>query len=161
MTAVTFEFTDEQREKYAGELLRESNPFKAALIVFGDKEIGRCAFVAAEWPHDPRIIKYQQDILNSKKVGEFLPTKEGILQILDTWIKNDKFDLKDRLNSVKMMADISGWIAKPETTIPVNLNVTSNVMVVKEHQTTDEWEKQLKAQQEKLTTRDDSAAVRH
>lgn len=159
MVAVTFQFTDEQREKYAGELLRQPDPFKAALTVFGDAEIGRVAYVAATWPSDIKVIKYQQDILGSKRVGEFLPTKEGILQTLNTWIRNDKFDLKERLNAVKLMADISGWIIKPEVTVPVNLNVTSNVMVVKDTGSDEDWEKKARQQQAKLTERDDEPAV--
>lgn len=159
MVAVTFEFTDEQRKEYAGELLRTPDPFKAALIVFGDAEIGRVAYVAATWPSDIKVVRYQQEILGSKRVGEFLPTKEGILQTLDTWIKNDNFDIKERLSAIKLMADISGWIVKPEVTVPVNLNVTSNVMVVKDLGTNDDWEKKARDQQANLTKRDNEPAV--
>lgn len=165
MLPVTFVFTDQHRDEYAAELLREPDAFKAALQVFGDKQedIARVAYVAATWPKDPDIIRRQRVLLKDKKIADLLPSKEAVVHRLWTWCELTTVGIDDKLKAIKLMADISGWIAKPETTIPINFNTTNNVMVVKEKGASDdEWEKSLKKQQQELTKRDDeSTAVRH
>jgi len=156
---VSFQFTDDQRVQYAAELLREPNAFQAALAVFGESEIGRCAYVAATWPEDPRILALQGRLLKDGGAKSFLPTKDEAVRSLWEMTKQKGIGVDDKVKCIKLMAEIQSWIQKDS--IPVQVNVTSNVMVVKDKGDDDSWEKALKAQQEKLTKRDEPAAIRH
>lgn len=113
MVTVNFEFTDEHREKFAGELLRNPNkPMDAALVVFGTERMGVTAFVAAEWPNDPKIVEITNKLLGSKGVDAFMPTKEAAA--IRVWQWTNEGPKEERIKAMKLLAEISGWIEKPD-----------------------------------------------
>lgn len=114
--APKFTFTDEHKEKFAAELLRNpSQPFEAAVIVFGADNVSACAYTATEWPTDAKIIELQQRLLKDDKAsGELVPTKNAALLRIWEWTEKKELDIETKLKAMKLIADMQGWIIKPE-----------------------------------------------
>lgn len=113
MVTVNYQFTDAEREKFAGELLRNPNkPMDAAIAVFGTDKMGVTAYVAAEWPSDPKITEITNKLVGSKGVSEFMPTKEAAAIRIWQWTNEGPKD--ERIKAMKLLAEVSGWIEKPE-----------------------------------------------
>ncbi len=143
---------------FAAALLHNpEKPFDAAITVFGHGNIGKAAYAATYWPVDPQIIEITQSLLKDKGVASFLPSREAVLR--RAWeLAQKTTDVESFTKVAKLMAEINGWIAKDGPS--VHVAVSSNVMVVKDQGSNDAWEKALRAQQEKLTSRDETA-TRH
>lgn len=162
MVAVSFEFTDEQREAYAAQLLRTPSPFDAAVVVFGSAkaDIGKVAFVASTWPKDPVIIEITQRLLKGKGVESFLPTKEAAMRRIWEWTGSG-FDIEQQIKAMKLLGEFSGWISKPDVVIAPNATINNGVMVIESHGNTETWEESLKRQQTALTKHDAKPALSH
>jgi len=115
MATVDFQFTDAQREQFAGELLRNPlKPMDAAIAVFGTERMGVTAFVAAEWPNDPKILEITNKLLGTKEgASAFMPTKEAAAIRIWQWTNEGPKD--ERIKAMKLLAEVSGWIEKPDT----------------------------------------------
>lgn len=111
----SFVFTDEQREKFAAELIRTPDkPLDAAMaaISYEQKDVGKCAYAASVWPSDPQIIEIQKRLTAADKIGELLPTKEQA--ILRIWDWTSKGSTDEKVKAMKLLAEIGGWIVKPD-----------------------------------------------
>lgn len=159
MTAVSFTFEEGQKEAFARANLRLNDSFKAALEVFGEKNIGKVAYVSQEWPTDIEVQAISARLTQKGITSDLLPTKETVL--LELWNKAKGAPLDDFTKAVKMMAEISGWIIKPDNNFNIQNNVVSNVMMVKDHGTNDDWEAKARKQQADLTRRDDEPQSIH
>ena len=111
--AVSFTFTDADKKAYAAELLRQPGKvMDAAIVVFGTSNMGRTAYVAATWPLDPEIIRLQRELMTGADVTSVLPTKEQAQLKLWNWAQGD--DRDTGLKAMKLLAEIAGWIVKPD-----------------------------------------------
>lgn len=110
-----FKYTEAERLKYAGELLREpENPIKCAQRIWGGGQdvIGFCAWAASAWPNDPEFQALQRSLISEQGEDSFLPTKrEAVLRIWN-WTETGSKD--EKIKAMKLLAEISGWIEKPE-----------------------------------------------
>lgn len=114
-TNVPFVFTDDNWNAYAEALLREPDPFKAALRVFNkDDEVGRALWVSTYWKDDVRIKSIQSRLIKENGEAEYLPKKEDALKELWKFGQDDKITHKERIAAIKLLAEINGWIAKPD-----------------------------------------------
>ncbi len=150
MTSVSINYviTDAEKRKLAAEFLRNpGEPLKAALAVFGPKEMGKCSWVALALPDDLEILSYQAEITKSRgNLGDLLPTKEALAMRVWQWTK-DGVDIDSKIKAAKLLAEVMDWIPKPGTSVQVNVN--STVMEVPVSTSTEEWEKTLRDQQAK------------
>lgn len=110
-----FEFTDEHKEQFARELLRNPVPFEAAIAVFGAEKVGVNAFVATAWPTDDKVIEFQREILKDDgEAGMLVPTKNAALLRVWEWTESKNVDIETKLKAMKLLADMQGWIVKPD-----------------------------------------------
>lgn len=107
--------------------------------------------IAQEWVNDPEVLKICSE-LQGNGVAANVPTKEAIVkELLDLGRSSIGEELSDRLKAYELAVKMLGYIAPPQTNVQSNTLVTHNrVMVVREFPSDDEWERQAKAQQQRL-----------
>lgn len=160
------EVTNESEEKaaYAALLLRERDPFKAALSLFPDNT-NRALWVANHWPNDAEVKEEQARLIGEDEGASFLPSKVELAR--DIWQRMQGTTLpsgvtipptpEEYAKLAKLYADVRGFIEKPQT----NVNVTTNVQRVVEvpvFQSENEWEAAAAKQQRELLN---NARTRH
>lgn len=159
------EVTNESEEKaaYAALLLKERDPFKAALQLFPDNT-NRALWVANHWPNDAEV-KAEQSRLSEEEGDSFLLSKREFLQDIEARMKGTTYPngtvvpttAEEYAKLAKLYAETRGFIEKPQT----NVNVTTNVQRVVEvpvFQSESEWEAAAARQQRELL---DNARTRH
>lgn len=103
----------EEKKAFAIAWLKQSDPFKAAVDVFGPTNAGKCLKVADEWPRDPFVLQCQKDLIEEQGEEAFLPTKAAaarkVLDIADGFAHADY-----KLKALRLYAEIMGYIVKPE-----------------------------------------------
>jgi hypothetical protein len=149
---------DESQEKvaYAGLLLKERDPFKAALSLFPNNT-NRALWVANHWPVDPEVKEAQAKLTAEGGEMGFLPDKAELAR--DIWERMQGTKTADgRTISptadeysklAKLYADVRGFIEKPQN----NQNVTvviPKAIEVPTHGTNEEWEQAAAKQQQDL-----------
>jgi hypothetical protein len=139
----------ELKTRFAEELLREPNEFKAALIVFPN-DVATAMRVAGEWAHDTFVASEKLRLLDDLGPKAFLISKEDQAKDIYAIAQDEKLDVEVRLKAHRLYAEIMGNIEKPQTGVNVNVGVQSHVMVVKDHGTDDEWESKAIKQQARL-----------
>lgn len=88
--------------------------FIAASKLFpGEKNIGRCCEVSFVWPADP-IVTMELEKLKKDKPNDKIPSKEEAIELMWTLAKNDKVPAKDRAATVRLIAEMLGYIKKDE-----------------------------------------------
>lgn len=111
----SFVFTDEHWEAFAAALLEEKDTFQAALRVFNNQEdLGRACWINANWVHDTRIKAIQERLLKENGIEAYLPTKHKAVRKLWEFAEDSTVKHSDRIKAVQLMAELSGWILKPE-----------------------------------------------
>jgi len=149
----------EKRKRFAVELLKDpSDPFKAAIAVFGDNT-GAALEASYRWPNDPIVKGYMQKAIDELGDLHFLPSKAEIARVAHSLAVDERVAVEDRLKAIRLYADIRGFIDKQGATINNNILTTNKVMIVKDHGADTDWEQQLAAQQARLI--DDANATIH
>jgi len=128
------------------------DPFKAALALLPAKEdLSTALKIAHEWPVDPDVIAARDGALKDDGPLSFLPTKAEACRHI--WDKATKgiMEPDEYTRMMKLYCDTMGFIEKPQTTVQNNVqNVQSNVMVIKDGGSDEDWETGLRKQQETL-----------
>lgn len=150
-----------RKEQFAALSLREPDAFKVALVIYPN-DTGRALRVANEWPNDPQVKTIRESLIDAEEDGEtaFLPSKADACRLAWNIARDaDKFT-EDRLKALRLYGEMRGFIEKPAA-VQVNnqTNVAMRVLVVKDHGSNDDWEKQLRSQQKRLINGDYSASV--
>lgn len=143
----------EEKAAYAALLLKERDPFKAALQLFPDNT-NRALWVANHWPIDTEVKAEQVRLMGEDDGSSFLPSKAELAR--DIWQRMQGTTLasgvtipptpEEYAKLAKLYADVRGFIEKPQT----NVNVTTNVQRVVEmpvFQDEDAWEAAAAKQQ--------------
>ncbi len=154
----------EEKAAYAALLLKERDPFKAALQLFPDNT-NRALWVANHWPIDAEVKAEQERLMGEDDGSSFLPSKAELAR--DIWQRMQGTTLangvaipptpEEYAKLAKLYADVRGFIEKPQT----NVNVTTNVQRVVEvpvFQSESEWENAAARQQRELL---ENARTRH
>lgn len=155
---------NQEKAAYAALLLKERDPFKAALQLFPNNT-NRALWVANHWPNDHEV-KAEQNRL-TKEGGEmsFLPGKAELAS--DIWQRMQGTTLANGVTIpptpdeysklAKLYADVRGFIEKPQTSV----NVVNNIPRVVEMPVfadESEWETEAARQQRELL---ENARTRH
>jgi hypothetical protein len=149
--AVDYVFTDEDKRAFAAALLRTPNdPMAAAVAVFGSDNAGtgKRLYAAAWLVQSPEIIALQQSLLSNGGVKKFLNSKEDLARRVWEWTEKG-YSIEDRIKAAKLYAEIMDFLPKPGTAINVTANVRA-VMEVPTSASSEQWERELAAQQERL-----------
>lgn len=154
----------EEKAAYAALLLKERDPFKAALQLFPDNT-NRALWVANHWPNDAEVKAEQERLIGVDDGASFLPSKAELAR--DIWQRMQGTTLpsgvvipptpEEYAKLAKLYADVRGFIEKPQT----NVNVTTNVQRVVEvpvFQDESSWEAAAARQQRELLN---NARTRH
>lgn len=157
---------NESQEKaaYAALLLKERDPFKAALQLFPNNT-NRALWVANHWPIDPEVIEAKAALMADAGEMGFLPGKAELAN--DIWQRMQGTQTADGrtipptaeeyAKLAKLYADVRGFIEKPQT----NVNVVNNIPRVVEMPVfadESEWEAAAARQQRELLA---NARTRH
>lgn len=149
---------DESKEKaaYASLLLKERDPFKAALSLFPNNT-NRALWVANHWPNDPEVIEAKTALMQEGGDMGFLPDKAELAR--DIWnrmqgaVTADGRTIPptadDYAKLAKLYADVRGFIEKPQNNQNVTV-VVPKAIEVPTHGTNDEWELAAAKQQQEL-----------
>lgn len=153
----------EEKAAYAALLLKERDPFKAALQLFPDNT-NRALWVANHWPNDEEV-KAEQTRLSNEEGDSFLLSKREFLQDIEQRMRGTVYPNgavipptpEEYAKLAKLYADVRGFIEKPQT----NVNVTTNIQRVVEvpvFQDESSWEAAAAKQQRELLN---NARTRH
>lgn len=141
----------ENKRLFAKYLIRTpDNPFAAAKVVFpAQDQVGIALEVAQRWVSDAFVLAEQDKLLSTYDAKAYLPTKEMQAKDIYAIAKDDKVATEDRLKAHKQYSELMGFIEKPAPN--GQINVMQGVIIVKDHGSDDEWEKQAVAHQRALT----------
>jgi hypothetical protein len=150
-----FDNISQEKRDYAALLIKERDPFKAALLLFPEAT-NRALWVSNNWPNDPEVVA-EKDRLNREDAGAaYLLNKtelaRDILEKMKVAVKAD-----DYAKLAKLYAEVLGYIEKPQASV----NVTNNVPRVVEmpvFPTGEDWEAAAAKQQRDLLA---NARTRH
>jgi len=154
----------EEKAAYAALLLKECDPFKAALLLFPNNT-NRALWVASHWPNDAEVKAEQKRLTDEGGDMAFLPGKAELAR--DIWQRMQGTmlpngvtvlpTLEEYAKLAKLYADVCGLIEKPQA----NINLTTNVSRVVEmpvFANESEWEAEAARQQRELL---ENARTRH
>ena len=155
----------ESKEKaaYAALLLREREPFKAALVLFPNNT-NRALWVASNWPNDDEV-KAEKLRLSAEDVDSFLLSKREFLQDIEQRMRGTIYSNgavvpptpEEYAKLAKLYADVRGFIEKPQTNVNVN-NIVHRVVEVPVFGSEEDWEAAASKQQWELL---ENARSRH
>lgn len=150
--------TDEQNQKaaFAALLLREPQPFKAALMIFPDNT-NRALRIANEWPNDPEV-KAEMDRLVNDEAESLLMTKAQFLLSLEQRMKGTVYpdglvvplNTDDFTKVAKLYAETRGFIEKPQTNVNVQAAIVHRVIESPVFPSEHAWEMESERQQREL-----------
>lgn len=105
-----------------------------------------------KWINDPVVLKEKQRLLDDAGTElAFLPTKAKAARRAWELANDTAIEPKDQLAALRLFNETLGYIEKPGMNINNNVSVSGNkVMVIKDHGGTDDWERGLRENQEKL-----------
>ena len=143
---------EELKAEFARLLLQTpDDPFKAALALFPENT-NRALRVANEWPRDLAVVEARKELVEDEGEDAFLPGKAHLARSIWDRMHKETTDTENFAKLGKLYADVRGFIEKPQTNIQNNIqNTTNKVMVIRESSTSDEWETNLRKQQDRLT----------
>lgn len=155
MTADTVTETEE-KAAFAALLLRERDPFKAALTLFPNNT-NRALFVATKWPTDPEFLALQKSVRENFDELSLLPTKAQFAQLILERMEGKRPDgsiippdTEDFAKLGKLFADVLGFIEKPQAPSNSVTLIMPKVIEVPTHGTDEEWELAAGKQQHDL-----------
>lgn len=144
------------KKQFAAHLFREpQNPFKAALTVFGEDEIGWVSYAALNWKDD-EIVKNELKLLQeTTNLSDIVANKVEAMRL--AWELANSLDpfakLKEKVDALRLYSEIAGFM--PDKTVNKNIKLdeefnAKNVMLVPVHGDNEEWETDLMNQQARL-----------
>lgn len=151
--------TNESEEKaaYAALLLKENDPFKAALSLFPNNT-NRALRVANEWPKDDEVKAEVKRLRESDDVMSLLPDKADLAR--DIWQRMQGATLPNGVvipptadeysKLAKLYAEVRGFIEKPSAPSQNVTVVVPKAIEVPTHGTNEEWELAAERQQREL-----------
>ena len=147
---------DKEKAAYAAFLLKERDPFKAALQLFPNNT-NRALWVANHWPNDETVLAAKAELLQEQGEDSFLPGKSELAR--DIWQRMQGTTLpngvvipptpEEYAKLAKLYADVRGFIEKPQN----NQNVTvfiPKAIEVPTHGSDEDWEAAAERQQREL-----------
>lgn len=139
----------EHKRRFAELLLKSpGDPFPCANALFPGN-VQRAMHAAMNWPADPEVIAFMDDMEGEKGEMGFLPTKGDLGRLVWDMAKDTKLEVEDRIKAAKLYAEIRGFVEKPSTGPVVNIS-QNRVMVIESHGSDDEWSAALAQQQRTL-----------
>lgn len=105
---------NDEKRAFARAWLRQSDPFKAAVAIFGPLQASKCLKVADEWPRDLQVLKIKEELLEEGGEEAFLPSKSELARrVIDT--ADGFIHVENKLKALRLYAEVMGFITKPET----------------------------------------------
>lgn len=90
-----------------------SDPFKAAISVFGPIDVGKALRAADEWVKDEYVINRKAQLVAESGQEAFLPTKaELALKVMS--VADESRFADDKIKALRLYAEIMGHIEKPD-----------------------------------------------
>lgn len=142
----------EKKERFAELILKEEDPFKAGLLVYPDNT-ARALWVANNWPNDPDVLALKKSFVDSEGEISFLPTEADASRLAWSIARDEKNESEVRLKALELYGKFRGHIKKADVVVNTGAQtniIQSNVMVVRDHGSAEEWEKKAIAQQRAL-----------
>lgn len=146
----------QEKATYAGLLLKERDPFKAALALFPNNT-NRALWVANHWPNDPEVIEAKAALVQEGGNMSFLPDKAELAR--DIWERMQGTTTADGrtipptpddyAKLAKLYADVRGFIEKPQNNQNVTV-VVPKAIEVPTHGSNEDWEQAAAKQQQDL-----------
>lgn len=145
-----------QKAAFAALLLKEPQPFKAALLLFPENT-NRALRVAHEWPTDPEV-QAEMNRLLTEEADSLLMTKPQFLMALEQRMKgvtyadgtNVPLNTEDFVKVAKLYADTRGFIEKPQTNVNVQAAIIHRVIESPVFPSEHAWEIESERQQREL-----------
>jgi hypothetical protein len=104
---------NEEKRAFVRAWLKISDPFKAAVAVFGPLQASKCLKVADEWPKDSLVLALKEELLEENGEEAFLPSKAELARrVIDT--ADGFIQVENKLKALRLYAEVMGFIAKPE-----------------------------------------------
>lgn len=143
------------KTKFAVALLKHGEAFKAGLDVFG-ADTQAALHAATHWIHDQFVLSEKERVLNDEEGGEMalLPSKAELARKVWDMATNEekKVDFRDRLEALKFYGTLRNFVERPKEAGSGDTTnvVAQNVMIVRDHGSSDQWEAKLREQQRTL-----------
>lgn len=145
----------EEKKLYAAALIREPDPFKAALSLFKNNT-NRALKAAHFWPDDPDVLAEIQRLKNDVGETNLLPNKADLARAVWQRMQGVEYgemrvpiETDDYAKLAKLYGEIMGFIEKPGTNINVNA-VIPKAISVPTFESDEEWAKIAEQQQREL-----------
>lgn len=141
--------TDEEYKKlFAKHWLETDDPFEAMRLCGRAFEFN----LQNKWINDSVVLTEKQRLLDIEGTElAFLPSKAKAARRAWEIANNTGVETKDQLAALRLFNETLGYIEKPGMNINNNVSVTGNkVMVIKDHGGSDDWERGLRENQNKL-----------
>lgn len=140
----------EVKKHFAKMLLKSpGDPFAVALQLFPE-DTKKALKVAVQWPADPIVLDFKEELTQDGEELDFLPTKADLARCIWDTMQRERITADDFAKLGKLYAEVRGFIEKPQTNVQINNNMDHKVIVVKDLGTNDDWEKKAASQQQKL-----------
>lgn len=116
----------EQGEKDAFALawLREPDPFKAAVKVFGPSNVGRAMQASAEWISDEYVLKRKAELFEEKGPRAFMPDEFEAARKAWEISESARFN-DDKLKALRLYSEIMGYIPKVDNSGKVGSGIVA------------------------------------
>lgn len=146
----------EEKAAYAALLLKDPDPFRAALTLFPDNT-NRALWVANHWPKDEEVKTLISKVKENNDEMDFLPGKADLARDIWDRMKGKRPDgstippdSESYTKLAKLYAEVRGFIEKPAAPIVNNNVIVPRAIEVPTHGTTEEWELAAEKQQREL-----------
>lgn len=105
---------NDEKRAFVKAWLKVSDPFKAAVAVFGPLQASKCLKIADEWPKDPLVLHLKEELLETDGEEAFLPSKAELARkVIDT--ADGFIHVESKLKALRLYAEVMGFIVKPES----------------------------------------------
>lgn len=145
---MSWETESENKKAFGKNLAKFANPFEAALKVFPGNS-SYALRVANEWLNDPEVLKAKNELIEIEGEEICLPTKAELCKLLWNKMNDDFVEAADVAKLSKVYAEVRGFTGSGKKEDD-GANITNNVMIVREFENENAWEKSLLEQQRKL-----------
>lgn len=142
--------TEDIKNAYAFELARHpGDALKAATLCVPNGDWGMASELMCYMNSEVGFVDRQRDVIAETGAENFIPSKELVtFEVLS--VARTAEDKNIRLKAYELAAKMQGWIEKG-VGANVNVNVQNNrVMIVRRHDSMEEFEAAARAQQDKL-----------
>lgn len=139
------------KPKYAALLLKEKEPFDAALRLSPDNT-GVALWCATNWTNDPEVVEEMARLKGESDAVKSIATKYDLARLYWNMANDEKIEPKDRLTAAEKFGAVAGiYDPKQNNNMNINVDAAPRVMIVKDHGSNDDWEVRAATQQRELT----------